>query len=547
MKSMAALSYVIALTLFGLAGSARAADLAECTPKQLLGPVPAQSEQEAHRQFPVPTLTYAPGQGLDENDPWGLMLQVRVDASGRVACYRLKDQFDREVESNEQRRRLLAGLRQWRYQPFVRNGTAVDVVVREEIREEQAPPAHRPLPEVPIEQVQLGLRRTGCLGPCPSYNVEVHGDGRVVYTGEEYVDVTGEHTYRIAPERVAKLVESLRSKDIWSLREEYYARITDSPTYVLTLRFGEEVHQLVDYVGTSVGMPKSVSDFEDEIDAVSEAKGFIHLSRAAVERLKAEGFEFRSQAGADLLARVVSSEESHDNAAMLRLIELGAPVVGAKQPDRSLVERYGSLLEQALIGRRAELIDPLIQRGLLETNGAPDQSKIDRAFQAAVMGGRLASIEKIWAIAGTTAHPSLTFEDVTDDEQRVRKTAPVAVLLRRAARDPEAWEGLAVTRWLAARGCDIKGAAADGETLLHIAASAGDVELVRYLLNQGFDASTPGRYGGLALGSTYNEDVALLLLEAGTDLSKVNDSGYSFRAFAEYGHWARVVAWLDAH
>lgn len=82
---------------------------------------------------------------------------------------------------------------------------------------------------------------------------------------------------------------------------------------------------------------------------------------------------------------------------------------------------------------------------------------------------------------------------------------------------------------------------------MHIAASAGDVELVRYLLSQGFDASTPGRHALPALGSTHNEDVALLLLDAGTDLSKMDESGDSFRKFAAYHHWARVVAWLDTH
>jgi ankyrin repeat protein len=194
-----------------------------------------------------------------------------------------------------------------------------------------------------------------------------------------------------------------------------------------------------------------------------------------------------------------------------------------------------------------ELIEPLIQRGALETNGAPDQSKIDAAFQAAVMGGRLGPVERIWSIAGARPHPSLTFEDVSDDQQRTRKTAPVAVLLRRPERFDGPWEGFEITQWLMARGCDIKGAGADKDTLLHIAASAGDVEWVRYLLNQGFDPSIPGRHDLTALDGTRSEDVALLLLEAGADVSKLDDSGQHFRGFAHANHWARVIAWLDAH
>ncbi|HEV8693032.1 MAG TPA: ankyrin repeat domain-containing protein, partial [Lysobacter sp.] len=105
------------------------------------------------------------------------------------------------------------------------------------------------------------------------------------------------------------------------------------------------------------------------------------------------------------------------------------------------------------------------------------------------------------------------------------------------------WDGLQIAQWLAAQGCDLKAAAANGTTLLHIAAEAGDAASVRYLLAQGLDASTPGEYGLPALGSVTDEDVALILLEAGTDLSKLDD----FARYAEGNHWLRVTAWLKAH
>jgi len=89
--------------------------------------------------------------------------------------------------------------------------------------------------------------------------------------------------------------------------------------------------------------------------------------------------------------------------------------------------------------------------------------------------------------------------------------------------------------------------AADGTTLLHIAAEAGDAESVRYLLAQGMDPSTPGKYDLPALGGTHDEDVAMVLLEAGADLTQLNEGGYTFREYAEYNHWARVGAWLGEH
>lgn len=98
---------------------------------------------------------------------------------------------------------------------------------------------------------------------------------------------------------------------------------------------------------------------------------------------------------------------------------------------------------------------------------------------------------------------------------------------------------------LPAQGCDIKASRANGDTLLHIAAGANDAAFVRYLLDQGLDASAAGEYGLPPLASVQDEDVALLLLEAGTDLRMMDDDGQRFIDYARDNHWGRVVAWLQ--
>ena len=95
----------------------------------------------------------------------------------------------------------------------------------------------------------------------------------------------------------------------------------------------------------------------------------------------------------------------------------------------------------------------------------------------------------------------------------------------------------------------MKASKANSTALLHIATQSGDLELVRYLLKQGFNAWTPAKYALPALGSAEDEDIALLLLQAGTDMAKMNGSGRnSFHRFAEDNHWGRAhrvaqVAW----
>src|SRR5690606_11229177 len=152
------------------------------------------------------------------------------------------------------------------YEPFVRNGQAVPVIVTELIREQELPGAGSPMPRVPLPEVSISLGRTGCFGTCPRYLVTVRGDGTATYQGEAFVDVKGKHQYQVPVEEVAALVQSARDKNLWSMRHEYRAPITDNPTYQVIIRMGGESKEIIDYVGSRAGMPVVVSRFEDEID-----------------------------------------------------------------------------------------------------------------------------------------------------------------------------------------------------------------------------------------------------------------------------------------
>lgn len=500
-----------------------------CSRGQLLGYVPDAQEIDGHRQTARPTIRYPFNTQLEGH--WGFELKLRVDETGRVACYSAVDRFGRKQPLTPQRRAELANLRSWRFTPFTRNGSAAAAIVSDRLDEEEQPEAHLPLPIVPLDRVHISLERTGCYGSCPAYRVDIHGDGRVTYNGGRFVDVEGEHTYEISPSDVARLVESLRTKDLWSLRPAYRAGITDNPTYLLTMRMGDKEHQIEDYVGRWVGMPRAVTDFEDEVDRIAKSNMWLNLSSEAVELLELEGFQFDSRAGGEMLARAIANTDTKDEQAMLRLIEMGAPLSAPEQ-----------LLEKALANHHASVVDALIARGALTTKGKPDQAKIDAAFHAAIAGGQLPLVEMLWKVHGGPSHPSLLFEDV-DEESGKKKQVPVTLLLSHRQWNKNRWDGMEIAQWLAERGCDIKASGTDGDTLLHIAAEAGDTRFVRYLLEQGLDASARGEYGLPPMGSVTNEDVALLLLEAGGAPAKMSD----FRRYAGDNHWERVTRWLRVH
>jgi len=513
-----------------------------CSAQALPGTAIDRAETAEHRTFSLPTIDYQDGSELET---WGMPLALQVDPSGRITCYLVeKSEFGLDVQINARRRALLAQLGSWGYRPFIREGRPVAAVVRELVYEQHLPSKKREWPDVPLDQVSISLSRSGCYGTCPIYQVTIHGDGTVDYIGKAYVDVLGHHQFKISSTEVAALVASMRDKNLWSMDPSYRARITDNPTRVLNFKVGDSKHSIEDYVGGMVGMPKAITEFEDEVDMVGRMNSWTRLSVESINALQREGFNFRSKEAAEMLLRAVTNNKGTDDRAMAKLVDLGAPTaVIDSGAIAETMEQKGPLIDLALRSHRTALVDVLLVRGALRNNGVPNQQKIDGAFRAAIVGGRLSLVQKVWDEAGPEHRPSLVFIDKSNkDPTVIQKQAPVTLLLSRQYED-QSWEGLKIAQWLFDKGCDPNASDAEGDTLLHVAARSNDVDFVRYLIARGVDVSEKGRYGLPALGSATVESVALVLLQAGSDW-RMKDNGDEFIEYAQYRGWGSVLAFI---
>ena len=517
--------------------------LAPCTAGQLAGYAPSEEEVMAHRRFTLPSIGYP----FDTKLPghWGLSLTLKVDEAGQVACYLMKDDFGKDQPFNDKRRALLEQIKGWRYMPFTQAKQKVAAVLTERISEEETPRQHVRLPEGAPETVRIVLWRMPCLEDCPVYSIDIAGDGHVIYRGNDFVNVLGEHRYEIPRQDVAHLIDQLRSSDLWSLRPRYATTTTGLPTQMLTIKIGSSEHRIEDYGGQMAGMPAAVTDFELEVDKVANSEMWVSFTREALEHLKTEHFNFRSRAGGDLLMRAIAG--SHDEGAMLELVSLGPPLDGTLgQDDRLRSPLPTSLLEEALLNGLPDVSDALIAKGALRSGGKLDARKLDGAFRAAIVGGRLAVVQKIWA-AGEGTHPALTFPDSPDTRRAAAKRSPVTLLLSPSRNEEHPWEGLQLVKWLETQGCDLKAVSSEGITLLHIAVGAGDIELVRYLLTRGVKDPASQKQAATALQSAQDEEIALLLLQSGASVPAAGEPRKQFQAYAESRHWNRVVSWLQAH
>jgi hypothetical protein len=526
--------------------AAQAKGLPACSPTTDAGLDVARGEVDQHRLFDVPVVDYLATDWAERNG-WG-SFELHVDAQGRVTCF-VEPAKDASHPLTPQERAVLREASGWRYRPFLKDGRPVALVVSQRYFEQIPPQRHVPTPRVSDDQVRISFVQGRSFFGGFGYSIHVRGDGWVGFHSLGGTDVDGRFGYRVPRPEVAGLIALIRDGDLWSAADDYHGDTTDQSTQWLTVRFGDESRSIKEYAGRRIGMPAIVTRVQEEIVRVARADQWTTLSMEALDRLQHARFDFASQESGKMFARAVLNHRASDDAAMLRLLELGAPIdaplvaVWATDPP----DRGATLIDEALRRRRTRLIAPLIARGALETNGYPDQRKIDAAFRAAIEGGRLDQVKQVWDVAGSRPHPALAYRDTPEYRNVPPKDGvPVALLIGRDSRDLQ-WEGLEIARWLAAQGNDLKAARSDGSTLLHAAVAGDDPRFVRYLLAQGVDPTEGGRYEYSAVDNAQSEDVALALLGAGSEVPVRSMWFPSYRVRAENKGWSRVVAWLDAH
>lgn len=267
-----------------------------------------------------------------DNRYW--VLSVTADPDGRVIDARVKD------GPEEFRAEAVAAVLAQRFGPNMHEGKPVSVrfpfVVGAYPAHYDGPP-DRAFPASPdLDSVVIRLRRTKCPGGCADYSVEVRGDGRVTYRGNDFVLIGGEHAWRVPQSNIVALLELFRRADYFKLDGYYEARIPNLPTFITRLSIGDQHKFVLDYGGgadvnggkaLAFAMPESVMAIEDAIDRLSGAESLVVGNGETVARLKQLAWRFDSEAGADALAQLAAACQVEIAKAFLRE---GAPVRGMK-------------------------------------------------------------------------------------------------------------------------------------------------------------------------------------------------------------------------
>jgi hypothetical protein len=118
-------------------------------------------------------------------------------------------------------------------------------------------------------EVHASMRRYGCFGWCPSYEVRISRDGLVEYEGLGFVKIAGDATMHITRELLVALDNLFAQHGYLALDESYEDRdTTDLPTVVTSYRAsGCRTKRVSHYLGDR-DAPQQLTAIETGIDRI---------------------------------------------------------------------------------------------------------------------------------------------------------------------------------------------------------------------------------------------------------------------------------------
>lgn len=76
-----------------------------------------------------------------------------------------------------------------------------------------------------------------CFGACPIFEMKIDGNGNAELDAKRFNDITGNFKGTIKKAQMDSLAMLIKKADLLKLSDKYSARITDMPSYTLSVRF----------------------------------------------------------------------------------------------------------------------------------------------------------------------------------------------------------------------------------------------------------------------------------------------------------------------
>ena len=114
--------------------------------------------------------------------------------------------------------------------------------------------AHVGFGQEPGEDVLFSQKKTACYGYCPTYELTVFHDGRVVFFGEAHVEPLGRYAARLNELELIYFKQEFEKIRFFELEDQYYQEVSDRSTTYVYYNDGTREKKIMDYYGAPAGL-----------------------------------------------------------------------------------------------------------------------------------------------------------------------------------------------------------------------------------------------------------------------------------------------------
>lgn len=114
-------------------------------------------------------------------------------------------------------------------------------------------------------ELSLSMKRSGCYGQCPIYDLTVQSDGKVIFEGKGYTEMTGKVESNLSEEKMNQLIAEINRINFYSLENSYSIDSgncpndsTDMPNVKLYIKLNEKEKTIDHYLGCWEDKPKEM-------------------------------------------------------------------------------------------------------------------------------------------------------------------------------------------------------------------------------------------------------------------------------------------------
>ncbi|MGA9657852.1 MAG: DUF6438 domain-containing protein [Asticcacaulis sp.] len=336
---------------------------------------------------------------------------------------------------------------------------------------------------------------------CAIYSVTIDDNGHVTFEGAGGVIVRGKHSYRVAPDQIAPLLQSLEAVNFWNLPDKYTGPAVDiRGDTIKVIKDGNE-KSITDFFGEAAGLPKVIHIVEAKLDDMAKIDDWLFPSVDTLLKLDDENYDYSTIAGAEMALEATLEPKVSDDF-ITGLLTRGVPLEGGSIMTWRFLKNFDLIDAAALAGRTK--ITKVILRDHPFGEDETSQAKLARAFAYGIRSGKAEMVR-----AFLDYNPPMTFIKPTgfSDEMELDKTGALCEII-------DSPDALLIAKLLIDAGADVNFRDSQMRTPVLMAA---------------------------------NEDVAIFLLENGANAraGDYEDNGLEERA-SQY-NWLRVSAWLNHH